>query len=79
MDFCYYLKDLLCEMHDLIHALDICKHLEHRFNTTSLAHVLDLKRTLVNLSKDANQSMNDYLRTVKTIADSLASVFVTCI
>lgn len=36
--------------------------------------MLDLKRMLTNLSKDYHQSMDDYLRTVKTIVDSLAVI-----
>ena len=36
-------KNLLCEVHDLVHASDIWKRLEHRFNTASLARALDLK------------------------------------
>ena len=60
-------KDLLCEVHDLPHAFDICKRLEHRFNTASLARVLNLKHMLTNLSKDDHQSMDDYSRTIKTL------------
>ena len=67
-------KDLLCEVCDLIHAFDIWKRLEHRFNTASLARTLDLKRMLTNLSKGYSQSMEDYLQTIKTIADSLAAI-----
>ena len=35
---------------------------------------MDLRRTLSNLSKDPKQSMEDYLRGIKHIADSLASI-----
>ena len=61
-------------MRDLFHAFDIWKHLEHRFNTASLGCVLDLKHMLTNLSKDDHQSMDDYLRTVEIIVDSLAAI-----
>jgi len=61
-------------MHDLIYAFDIWKHLELCFSVASLAHVLDLKRMLNNLIKDHNQTMDDYLRTVKIIVDSLGAI-----
>jgi len=35
---------------------------------------MDLRRNLSNLSKDPKQSMDDYLRGIKHIADSLASI-----
>ena len=57
-----------------MHVFDIWKRLEHHFNMASLAHALDLKCMLTNLPKDDNQSMEDYLRTIKTIADSLAVI-----
>lgn len=55
-------------------AFDIWKRLEHRFNTASLAHALDLKHMLTSLSTDDNQSMGDYLQNIKTIANSLAAI-----
>ena len=39
-----------------------------------LAGVLDLKLMLTSLSKDDHEAKDDYLRTVKTIADSLAAI-----
>jgi len=36
---------------------------------------MDLKRTLSNLSKDPEQSMEDYWRSTKQIADSFASIW----
>jgi len=35
---------------------------------------MDLRQTLSNLSKDPKQSMEDYLRHIKYVADSLASI-----
>lgn len=67
-------KDLLCEVHDLIHFVNIWRHLKHCFNITSLARVLNLKYMLTNLSKDDNESIYDYLKKIKTIANSLAAI-----
>ena len=52
--------ELLTEVHDMVHSRQICNRLAHCFNTGSLAHAMDLKRTLSNLSKDPEQSMEDY-------------------
>jgi len=49
-------------------------HLASCFNTASSARVLDLKFMLTNVSKGPNQSMEDYLRHIKTLADSLAPI-----
>ncbi|KAJ8435581.1 hypothetical protein Cgig2_021735 [Carnegiea gigantea] len=61
-------------VHDLMHSKQIWESLSHRFNTASLAHAMDLRRTLSNLSKDTKQSMEDYLRHIKDVTDSLASI-----
>lgn len=47
-------KDLLCKVCDIMHAFDIWKQLEQRFNMASLARALDLKRMFTRLSKDDN-------------------------
>ena len=48
--------------------------MSRRFNTASLARAMDLRRTLSTLSKYPKQSMEDYLQSIKHIADSLASI-----
>jgi len=48
--------------------------LSRRFNTASLARAMDLRQTLSNLSKDPKQSMEDSLRHIKYVTDSLASI-----
>jgi len=62
---------LLTEVHDSIHAKQIWECLSHCFTTVSLARAMDLRCTP---SKDPKQSMEDYLRGTKHIADSLASI-----
>jgi len=49
----------------------VWQHLESWFNTASLARALDLKHML-----GIDQTMDSYLRSIKTIADALA-VFQT--
>ena len=61
-------------MHDVIHSKQIWDKLSHRFNTASLARTMDLRRTLTNLSKGPKQSMEEYLRQIKHIADLLVSI-----
>ena len=61
-------------MSDLVLAFDIWKRLKPHFNMASLAHVLDLKFMLTNLSKEDNQSMEDYLQIVKATAGSLVVI-----
>jgi len=40
----------------------------------SLAHALDLKRMLTNISLEPDQSMDSYLQSIKTNADALAAI-----
>jgi len=61
-------------VHDIVHSLSIWECLAHRFNTASLAQAMNLKHTLFTLSKDENQTMEDYLWDIKQITDSLASI-----
>jgi len=65
---------MLCEVRNISHALPIWHHLGYRFNTASLARALDLKCMLTNVSKSPDQSMDDYLRHIKTLVDSLAAI-----
>ena len=67
-------KVLLTEVRDLPHCFSVWHQLEARFNMASLARAMDLKRMLMNLDKCESQSMEDFLRGVKSIADSLASI-----
>jgi len=39
-----------------------------------MAKTMELKRRLTNMKKQANQSMEAYLREIKVIADSLAAI-----
>jgi len=64
----------LCEVCNIPHALPIWQRLASRFNTASLARALDLKCMLTNVSKGSDQSIEDYLRQIKTFADSLAAI-----
>lgn len=67
-------KDYLTEVRDLLHAFTIWQRLESRFNSAILARAMDLKRLLMNLVKPETQQMDDFLRDVKNIADSLAAI-----
>ena len=51
-------KDHLTKRRDLAHYFPIWQHLEVRFNTTSLARAMDLKRMLINLANPESQSIN---------------------
>ena len=55
-------SDLLIEVHDIALSPNIWDFLAHRFSGASLARAMDLERTLITLSKDETQSMEDYLR-----------------
>lgn len=57
-----------------IHCVPIWQCLESLSNTVSLASALDLKRMLSNLDKLDSQHMDDYLRLIKSIIDSLAAI-----
>lgn len=67
-------REVMTEIRDMPHAYQVWQHLAHRFNSDSLARIVDLKRMLTNLHKAENQSMVDYLRSIKLIADSLSSI-----
>jgi len=40
----------------------------------SLARALDLKRILTNISLECDQTMDSYLRSIKTIVDAIAAI-----
>jgi len=67
-------KDMSCEVRNISYALPIWRHLGHHFNTANLVTALDLKCMLTNVSKSPDQSMDDYLRHIKTLTDSLAAI-----
>ena len=58
----------------MVNSKQIWDCLSHCFNTASLARAMDLWCTLSTLAKDHKQSMEDYLRTIKHIVDSLVSI-----
>jgi len=66
--------ELLTEVHDLIHSKQIWDSLSHCFDISSHAWTMDLRHTLSNLSKDPKQSVEDYLRHIEYVDDSLASI-----
>jgi len=67
-------KDTLSEVRDLLHTIQVWQRLESRFNVMSLGVALDLKRMLTNISLEHDQSMDSYLRSIKTIVDALAAI-----
>ena len=66
-------KDSLTDIYELPHCRAIGQHLESWFNTGNLTHRMDLQLMLTNLDKLESQSMEDFLRDVKTLANSLAA------
>ena len=58
----------------MIYCKQICERLSQQFNTTSLTRPMHFRHTLSNLSKDPKQSIEVYLRSIKHIVDSLASI-----
>lgn len=73
--FATIFADLLIKGHDLIHSIQIWERLANHFNTVSLARAMDIKCMLSTVLKDSNQSMDDFLRGMKQIVDSLASIW----
>ena len=61
-------------MHDVIHSKQIWDRISQQFNIVILALALDLPKQLINLSKDPQQSVEVYLRHIKTIMDTLVSI-----
>jgi len=67
-------------VHDVIHSKQIWDRISQQFNIASLARPLDLckqldlRKQLTNLSKDPQQSMEVYLKQIKTVANTLASI-----
>lgn len=66
--------DLLTEVHELFHCIQIWNRLISRFNVTGLSRVMELKGFLSHLQKGETQSMEDYLRSIKVAMDQLASI-----
>lgn len=67
-------SDLMTEIQELPFAYPMWQRLLTRFNMDSLARVVELKRALSNCRKLESQSMSDYLRNIKMIADSLVVI-----
>ena len=65
---------MLVEVRDLIHSYQIWDRLHRRFQTTSLAKTLELRRRLTNLKKQASQPIDSFLREIKNIFDSLTAI-----
>ena len=70
-NFATIFKDNLTDVRELPHSLSAWQRLESRFNIASLARCTDLQHMLTNLTKLKSQSMDDYLHSLKTLADSL--------
>lgn len=69
-------REVLIEVHTLLHSSQVWDKLKTHFVGAGFNRALDLKRTLNDLSMSPNPSLDDYLRSIKIIADSLA--FVNC-
>ncbi|CAH9136427.1 unnamed protein product [Cuscuta epithymum] len=67
-------RDILIEVRDLHFSAPIWERLETRFMAESIARAMELKRGLNNLKKKESQSMDEYLRDIKNLADSLNSI-----
>jgi len=65
---------VLIDVWDCATSFQVWKHLSHRFRHSSMARAIELKRQLVNIKKSDSQTMDAYLREIKTISDNLASV-----
>ena len=67
-------KDHLTDVRDLQHCFPVWQWLETRFNISSLTRAIDSRHLLTNLEKFESQSMEDFLRVVKSISNSLAAI-----
>jgi len=63
-------KDILGEVLDLSHSLQVWQRLGSRFSMASLARALDLKRMLTNTTMGTYHTMNSSSQSIKTIADA---------
>ncbi|CAH9089927.1 unnamed protein product [Cuscuta europaea] len=67
-------RDILMEVHSLKNSVSIWQRLESRFMAASLARSMELKQMLQRSKKKENQSMEEYVRGIQTIADNLAAI-----
>ncbi|CAH9081595.1 unnamed protein product [Cuscuta epithymum] len=67
-------REVLMEVHTLKNSASIWEKLESRFMAASLARSMELKHQLTHSRKKANQSMEEYVRGIQTIADNLNSI-----
>ncbi|CAH9104966.1 unnamed protein product [Cuscuta europaea] len=67
-------RDVLIDVPDLKHSYEIWKRLESRFMSASLVRSMELKRLFNQIKKKPDQSMDNYLREIKTLADDLATI-----
>lgn len=66
--------DVIIEIHNLPHAFLIWDRINTRFNESCQNRSSDLKNRVANPVRLEGQSMEDYLRNIEVIADSLASI-----
>ncbi|CAH9124056.1 unnamed protein product [Cuscuta epithymum] len=67
-------RDVLIEVRDLKNAFAIWNRLESHFMSASLACSMEQKQKLTHSKKRSNQSMDQYLRDIKDIADRLVAI-----
>lgn len=67
-------SDVLTDIHDLAHAPQAWDRLQSRFSGNCKARAGELKSLLNNLEKQESHKMEEFLREIKFIADSLASI-----
>ncbi|KAL2900798.1 Retrovirus-related Pol polyprotein from transposon TNT 1-94 [Bienertia sinuspersici] len=67
-------RDILVEVHYVKFSTPIWERLQSRFMSASLARSMELKRTLSFIQKSQSQSMDQYLRDIKVLVDSLAAI-----
>ncbi|CAH9090912.1 unnamed protein product [Cuscuta europaea] len=66
--------DVLIDVRDLKYSYEIWERLRSRFMSASLARSMVLKRLFDLIKKKFDQSMDNYLREIKTLADDLATI-----
>lgn len=66
--------DVLIDVRDLKHSFEIWERLESRFMSASLARSMELKRLLSQIKKKPDQSIDNYLREIKVLVDTLATI-----
>ncbi|KAL9251324.1 Retrovirus-related Pol polyprotein from transposon RE1-like protein [Drosera capensis] len=67
-------RDILVEILNLKLAREIWDRLHHRFMSVCMATSMELKRKLTSLCKASSDSMEKYLRDIKILAGSLATI-----